>query len=171
MKDETSIVSLYTMHRIEMLCGNTCQKKKLGPVMTGLEKQMKDAYADLQVIIYVSAIGGFISLFYCLYLVSKKSQATQQEYVNFWGFTIFVLLIVTIMLCLFVVKMSRRYSASRANLLAVRNCITNTSWKKLVTNLHTMTNMNAEHNWGITWLTFGLLLIVVMGYFFMNVSA
>lgn len=171
LKKQNSVVQLYSMHRIEMACDSTCQGHKLGPIMTALETQMKDAYADLQVIIYVSAIGGGISLIYCLLLVMKKSQATQNEYVQFWGLTLLVLLIVTIMMCMFVVKMSRRYNVSRNTLPVIGKCITNSSWKKLTTQLFTDTNMDAEHNWGITWMTFGILLVLAMLYIMMTVSA
>lgn len=170
LKDENSVVQLYSMHRIEMACDNNCQGYKLGTVMTNLETQMKDAYADLKVIIYVSAIGGGLALIYCLYLVWKRSQATQDEYVQFWGLALVVLIIVTIMMCMFVVKMSRRYNANRNMLPVIKNCITNSSWKKLTDQLYKGTNMTAEHNWAITWLTFGILLVLVMLYMMMTVA-
>jgi NADH:ubiquinone oxidoreductase subunit 6 (subunit J) len=96
--------------------------------MALMETQMLDAYADLQVIIYVSAIGGYLCAIWAVYLIFIKSQATQMQYLQFWGATMLVLLITVIILCMFVTKMSRRYNKNRALLLGVKACITEPKW-------------------------------------------
>jgi hypothetical protein len=75
----STTVSLWAMHRIEVKCGD-CQSKKLGTTMSGMLTQMNGAYGDLLVIIYITAIGGGLCMLWCAYLVWRRSESTQSEY-------------------------------------------------------------------------------------------
>lgn len=163
-------VSLWAQHRIEMGCSATCQGYSMTNTMTNMQKQMNAAYADLKVIIYITAIGGGLCMMWCAYLVWRRSEATQAEYLQFWGATLLVLVVTCILLALFVSSMSSSYQANRALLPQIATCITNTQWKQLPTQIYNLSSMDSEHNWAITWLTFGVLLALVMGYVMMTVS-
>lgn len=78
-KSGSTPVTLWAMHRIEMSCG-TCQALKLGDTMSNMLKQMTAAYGDLLVIIYITAIGGGLCMLWCAYLVWRRSESTQSEY-------------------------------------------------------------------------------------------
>lgn len=100
----------------------------MGNIMTTLNTQMAAAYGDLKVIIYITAIGGGLCMLWCAYLVWRRSEATQSEYLQFWGATLLVLVVTCILLALFVSNVSSTYNANRANLPVLASCITNTKW-------------------------------------------
>lgn len=74
-----------------------------------METSMTNTYADLQVIIYITAIGGGLAMLWALYLIFLRSDATQGEYMQFWGVTLLVLLIIVILLACLVHSMSTTY--------------------------------------------------------------
>lgn len=131
---------------------------------------MASAYSDLKTLIYITAIGGGLCMMWCAYLVWRRSEATQAEYLQFWGATLLVLVVTCILLALFVSSMSSSYTSNRALLPEISTCITNTQWKQLPTQIYNLSSMDSEHNWAITWLTFGVILALAMGYVMMTVS-
>merc|ERR1712110_55670 len=138
--------------------------------MTTMLTQMDAAYSDLKTIIYITAIGGGLCMIWCAYLVWRRSEATQAEYLQFWGATLLVLVVTIILLALFVSSMSSSYQANRATLPEIANCITNTQWKQLPTQIYTLSSMDSEHNWAITFMTLGIVLALAMAYIMMVVS-
>lgn len=157
-------VNLYRQHRIEMSCTATCQAQLLTPTMTSLNTQMQAVYSDLKVLVYVTAIGGGVCMLWCLYLISQKSEADQEQYLQFWGAALLVLVVTCILLGLLVHSMSTQYNATRNSLPAVAACITNTQWKALPNNIFAQSSMESEHNWAITWLVVGVLLALAMAW-------
>jgi len=135
-----------------------------------MTKQMNSTYDDLQVIIYISAIGGGLAMLWALYLIFLRSDATQGEYVQFWGVTLLVLFVVVILLAFLVHSMSTVYLTNRAKLPAIANCITSPQWKVVPQTIFKNSSMESEHNWAITWLTFGVMLLLAMLGVFVKTS-
>lgn len=131
---------------------------------------MVETYGDIQVLIYVTAIGGGLCLVWCLYLILLKREATQQEYLNFWGVTLLVLCVTAVLLGLLVHSMSTSYNAKRNQLPVIGNCITNLKWRAVTTAMYDQSNMETEHNWAIAFLTFSILFIIAMLVVFVRVS-
>jgi len=138
--------------------------------MTNMNTMMAATYGDIQVIIYITAIGGGLCMLWMLYLVFLRSDASQGEYMQFWGATLLVLIVTVIMMALLVHSMKTKYNTTRAGLTTLANCITNPTWKKVPTAMFNQSSMDSEHNWAITWLTMGLILIGAMGWVMMTVS-
>jgi len=90
-----------------------CQNMKIEPIMTAMLAEMTDTYADIQVLIYITAIGGGLCMLFCLMLIMKRSEASQDEYFQFWGATLLVLLVTMILMGLLVHSMSTNYNAQR----------------------------------------------------------
>jgi len=143
---------------------------QMTPIMTALLASMVNTYADLQVIIYIASIGGGLCMLWMLYLVFLRSDATQGEYMQFWAATLLVLVVVTILMCMLVWSMRYDYNQQRDNLTTLTNCITNASWKAVPQKAFDVTNMNTEHNWAITFMVGGLLLIGAMLWVMMTTS-
>lgn len=138
--------------------------------VTTLQTQMLEAYKDMTNMIWVTAVGGGLCLLWCLYLVNRKSEATQGEYMQFWGATLLVLVVTCILLFLFVRAMSNTYETARAQLPLIGGCITNSQWKKLPTAMYTATDMTGERQWAQGWLAIGVVLVAAMVYLMVKVS-
>jgi hypothetical protein len=131
---------------------------------------MASAYSDLKTLIYITAIGGGLCMMWCAYLVWRRSEATQAEYLQFWGATLLVLVVTCILLFLFVRAMSNTYETARAQLPLIGGCITNSQWKKLPTAMYTATDMTGERQWAQGWLAIGVVLVAAMVYLMVKVS-
>lgn len=131
---------------------------------------MLDTYADIKVILYIAVIGGLIAMGVCLYLVSLRNQATQQQYTYFYEFCLVVLTVLAILLIILVMDMRRVYNVQRAKLLEGAACISDEGWAKVPRMMHTESNMDSEHTWACVWLAACLVMIVVMVYVFCTAS-
>jgi len=142
----------------------------MAPILNTLLTSMLNTYADLQVIIYIASIGGGLCMLWMLYLVFLRSDATQGEYMQFWAATLLVLVVVTILMCMLVWSMRYDYNQQRDNLTTLSGCITDPTWSAVPTNMATATDMDTEHNWAITFMVAGLLLIGAMLWVMMTTS-
>lgn len=99
--------------------------------VTAMYTQMVASYSDIKTILYISAIGGGVCMLYCLYLVFLRSDATQQEYMYFYGFALVVLIVLAFLLGFLISDLSGTYNANRATLNTQASCITDPNWQKV----------------------------------------
>ena len=85
-------------------------------IMSDTQKILQGAYNDLLVIVWLTALGGGISMLWCIYLVIRGNEATQSDYLYFWGATFLVLLITSLMLSIFIFTMNTKYNNNRTTL-------------------------------------------------------
>lgn len=122
---------------------------------------MVATYADVKTIVYISALGGGVALIAFCYLVHKKYNASQQEYLYFYCFVLLVLVIMVILLGLLISDMRNVYNANRAKLLAGATCVTDAGWSKLPTEMYNKSSMDSEHAWCCTFLAFSVIMALV----------
>jgi len=133
--------------------------------------QMVSSYSDIKVILYISAIGGGVCLLYCLYLVFLRSDATQQEYMYFYGFALVCLIVLAFLLGFLISDLSGTYNAHRNTLTTKAACISDATWQKVPRAIFTESSMDSERSWAIAFLVFVLLMIVVMLYMLFTISS
>jgi ABC-type polysaccharide/polyol phosphate export permease len=103
----------------------------MGTTVSAMMTQMTESYSDIKTILYISAIGGGVCLLYCLYLVFLRSDATQQEYMYFYGFALVVLIVLAFLLGFLISDLSGTYNANRTLLNTNAACISDTNWQKV----------------------------------------
>lgn len=162
LKTDNNLAYLYGRYRIETLCDQECRDFRMGTLADALYKQMNDTYADLKVLVYVTAIGGALALFAMFVLVVVKSRAISQDYLYFYVYLLLVLLLITILLCIMMSDFKNVYKVNRNKLKTVgERCITDLRWKKVPTTLYNKTDMSSEKMWVDIFVTCCFIMVVV----------
>lgn len=157
----TEKAKLFARHQIEVKCTAECGAFRMGATGTAMLKQMEGAYARMRTIVYITAIGGGVAFFWLLYLIWRKSRATQASYLYFYIFVLVVLALLIVFLALLVSDFSSKYEAEREKMEAGGKCVTDAEWAKLPNKMHSESDMDSERRWAITFLALGVLCFLV----------
>merc|ERR550537_396801 len=104
-------------------------------------------------------------------LVMVRSRAISQDYLYFYGYCLFVLLIIVFLLCFMISDMRKIYRVNREKLKTVGvRCITDPHWKKVPQTMYEKTDMSSEHFWAEFFLAVSILVSVVAIWFLYSIS-
>jgi hypothetical protein len=152
-------VLLNSRYQVATKCSADCRSFRFGKSLPALSTGVVSLYSSIRLVAWIGGLGSLVCVVFLLYIVWAKSRATQTMYVYLWYCVLLLSLVLSIMLVVYLMRLLA-LGVVKTAFMTRADCITDTDWKTVFTNIGTATDLSSVKTWMTVFLVVFLLCFV-----------